>query len=338
MAGIGAEDSTEERFGRYACLAVTAEFLETRETSGGLLGHPYRVRIDFDTGRYAYCKIAGRPGGGTAQARPRADGAAGLRRRAVIDPGEDPLALFGRWFEEARAKDVFQPEAMAVASATPDGAPSARMVLMKGFDERGITFFTNYGSRKGAELEANPRAALLFHWSDLGRQVRIEGPVSRVDRAESEAYARSRPRASQLSAAASPQSRPVPDREWLERQVEELDREHADGEVPLREDWGGYRVRAGGVGVLGAPRQPAARPLPLQARRRRRLDAWSGSRPSRAPSARCFRPLANCRNESFMSGIVRQISGSSGPENSSRIVEAGPPLPLRRQRVRGGRP
>lgn len=160
----------------------------------------------------------------------------------MIDPGEDPLALFGRWFEEARAKDVFQPEAMAVASATPDGAPSARMVLMKGFDERGITFFTNYGSRKGTELEANPRAALLFHWSDLGRQVRVEGPVSRVDRAESEAYARSRPRPSQLSAAASPQSRPVPDREWLERQVEELDREHADGEVPLREDWGGYRV------------------------------------------------------------------------------------------------
>jgi pyridoxamine 5'-phosphate oxidase len=160
----------------------------------------------------------------------------------VIDPGDDPLALFGRWFEEARAKDVFQPEAMAVASATPDGAPSVRMVLMKGFDERGIVFFTNYGSRKGAELEANPRAALLFHWSDLGRQVRIEGPVSRVDRAESEAYARSRPRPSQLSAAASPQSRPVPDREWLERRVEELDREHADGEIPLREDWGGYRV------------------------------------------------------------------------------------------------
>jgi pyridoxamine 5'-phosphate oxidase len=160
----------------------------------------------------------------------------------VIDPGEDPLALFGRWFEEARAKDVFQPEAMAVASATPDGAPSARMVLMKGFGEHGIVFFTNYGSRKGTELEANPRAALLFHWSDLGRQVRIEGLVSRIDRAESEAYARGRPRASQLSAAASPQSRPVPDREWLERSVEELDRAHADGEVPLREDWGGYRV------------------------------------------------------------------------------------------------
>jgi pyridoxamine 5'-phosphate oxidase len=160
----------------------------------------------------------------------------------VRDPGDDPLAQFERWFEEARAAGVFQPEAMAVATATPGGTPSARMVLMKGFDERGLVFFTNYGSRKGDELAANPQAALLFHWPELGRQVRIEGPVSRLERAESEAYARSRPRASQLSALASPQSRPVPEREWLERRVEELDREHADGELPVREDWGGYRV------------------------------------------------------------------------------------------------
>ena len=99
---------------------------------------------------------------------------------------------------------------MAVATATPDGAPSARMVLLKGVDERGLVFFTNYSSRKGDELEQNPRAALLFHWQPLGRQVRVEGPVARVDRAESEAYARSRPRASQLSALASPQSAVVP--------------------------------------------------------------------------------------------------------------------------------
>jgi pyridoxamine 5'-phosphate oxidase len=118
------------------------------------------------------------------------------------------------------------------------------MVLMKGNDERGIVFFTNYASRKGEELEQNPRAALLFHWPVLGRQVRIEGPVTRVDRAETEAYARARPRLSQLSALASPQSRPVPDREWLERRVEELDREHAGAELPVREDWGGYRVQA----------------------------------------------------------------------------------------------
>ena len=158
------------------------------------------------------------------------------------DLSDSPLTLFERWLEQARERHGFDAEAMVVATATSDGAPSARMVLLKGFDARGITFFTNYGSRKGGELEANPRAALLFHWPALGRQVRIEGPVARVERAETEAYARSRPRGSQLSALASPQSRPVADRDWLERRVEELDREHADGEIPLREDWGGYRV------------------------------------------------------------------------------------------------
>jgi pyridoxamine 5'-phosphate oxidase len=157
---------------------------------------------------------------------------------------DDPLALFRAWLGEARAAGAFEPEAMAVATAAPDGAPSVRMVLMKGHDERGIVFFTNYGSRKGDELERNPRAALLFHWPGLGRQVRIEGPVTRVERAESEAYAHHRPRSSQLSALASPQSRPVPDREWLERRVAELDAEHAGAELPVREDWGGYRVEA----------------------------------------------------------------------------------------------
>jgi pyridoxamine 5'-phosphate oxidase len=155
---------------------------------------------------------------------------------------DDPLTLFETWLGEARAAGAPEPEAMAVATATPAGVPSVRMVLMKGADERGIVFFTNYGSRKGSELEQNPHAALLFHWPALGRQVRIEGPVSRVEFAESEAYARSRPRQSQLSALASPQSQPVPDREWLERRVEELDHEHADGELPVRDDWGGYRV------------------------------------------------------------------------------------------------
>ena len=155
---------------------------------------------------------------------------------------EDPLALFGRWFEEAQEQGAFEPHAVALATATPDGVPSARMVLMKGFDERGLTFFTNYGSRKGDELEANPQAALVFHWPELGRQVRVEGSVSRVERAETEAYARSRERASQLSALASPQSRPVPDRAWLERRVEELDSEHAGAELPVSDDWGGYRL------------------------------------------------------------------------------------------------
>jgi len=155
---------------------------------------------------------------------------------------DDPLARFESWFEEARGAEGLNAEALAVATATPAGVPSARMVLLKGFDEDGFVFFTNYSSRKGGELERNPRAALLFHWPVLARQVRVEGPVSRVTREESEAYARSRPRQSQLSALASPQSRPVPDREWLERRVEELEREHPGVDLPVREDWGGYRV------------------------------------------------------------------------------------------------
>jgi pyridoxamine 5'-phosphate oxidase len=153
-----------------------------------------------------------------------------------------PLTVFQSWLDEARAAEGPNAEAFAVATATPAGEPSVRIVLMKGFDERGIVFFTNYSSRKGLELEQNPRAALLFHWPALGRQVRVEGRVTRVDRAESEAYARSRPRESQLSALASPQSEPVPGREWLERRVEELDREHAGAELPVRDDWGGYCV------------------------------------------------------------------------------------------------
>jgi pyridoxamine 5'-phosphate oxidase len=157
----------------------------------------------------------------------------------------DPLGVFTRWFEDARARGAFEPEAAALATATPDGVPSARMVLVRGVDERGLTFFTNYASRKGGELEANPRAALVFHWPEIERQVRIEGTVSRVERAETEAYARSRARESQLSALASPQSRPVPDREWLERRVDELDRQHAGTELPVSEDWGGYRLEPG---------------------------------------------------------------------------------------------
>ena len=161
-------------------------------------------------------------------------------REEDLDP--DPLAQFARWLEEARERSVFETEAMALATATRDGRPSVRMVLMKGLDRRGVVFFTDYGSRKGAELEENPQAALLFHWPALGRQVRIEGRVERADRVESETYARARSRDSQLSALASPQSRRVPSREWLEERVAALDREHPDGELPVREDWGGYRL------------------------------------------------------------------------------------------------
>ncbi len=163
-------------------------------------------------------------------------------REGDLDP--DPLALFRRWFADATVAGAFEPEAVALATAMPDGAPSVRMVLCKGFDERGFSFFTNYGSRKGRELAANPRAALLFHWPELGRQVRVEGVVERLPRRESEAYARGRSRESRLSALASPQSRPLPSREWLEERLAELKREHGDAELPIRDDWGGYRLTA----------------------------------------------------------------------------------------------
>jgi pyridoxamine 5'-phosphate oxidase len=164
--------------------------------------------------------------------------------RPLTEPDLDPnpAIVFRRWFDEARAAGAFEPDAAALATASPDGRPSARMVLTKGFDESGIVFFTNYASRKADELESNPHAALLFHWPVLGRQVRIEGGVARVPRAETEAYARSRSRESQLSALASPQSQPVPSREWLEQRVAALDRQHAGSELPVREDWGGYRL------------------------------------------------------------------------------------------------
>jgi pyridoxamine 5'-phosphate oxidase len=157
-----------------------------------------------------------------------------------LDPS--PLVAFGRWFEEALAARAFEPEAVALATATPDGRPSVRMVLSKGFDERGFAFYTNYRSRKGEELEANPRAALLFHWPELGRQVRVEGAVERLPREDSERYARARSPASRLSALASPQSRPVPSREWLEERVAELARDHEGADLPLGDEWGGYRL------------------------------------------------------------------------------------------------
>jgi pyridoxamine 5'-phosphate oxidase len=131
---------------------------------------------------------------------------------------------------------------MTLATATPDGRPSARMVLLRGFDERGFCFYSNYESRKGVELAANPRAALVFWWGELERQVRIEGPVAPTSRAESEAYFHSRPPGSQLSAAASPQSRVIQDRAVLERRVAELATGSADGQVPLPDFWGGYRL------------------------------------------------------------------------------------------------
>lgn len=160
-------------------------------------------------------------------------------REEDLDP--DPLRQFERWFAEA-AEVVRAPEAAAVATAAADGAPSVRMVLLKRFDERGFVFHTNYDSRKGREVEANPRAALLVYWDPLGRQVRIEGAAEPVAREESEEYFRSRPRGAQIAARASRQSRVLSGRDEIERRVAELEREYEGLPVPLPESWGGIRV------------------------------------------------------------------------------------------------
>ena len=162
-----------------------------------------------------------------------------LRERDV-DP--DPIVQFDRWFADASAAGIRMPEAMAVATASADGVPSARMVLMKRCDARGVVFFTNYASRKGLELAENPNAALLFYWDVLGRQVRIDGPVTRTTPQESADYARSRARGSRISALASPQSRPVADRAELEALVAEVERELDGAEPPVDDGWGGFSV------------------------------------------------------------------------------------------------
>jgi pyridoxamine 5'-phosphate oxidase len=156
---------------------------------------------------------------------------------------DDPLRQFEAWFREAQEAGVAVPETMTLATAAADGAPSARMVLLKGADVDGFVFYTGYSSRKGDELDENPCGALVFYWQPLGRQVRIEGPVERVTEAESEAYFSTRPRGSQLAAWASQQSRPLASREELEQRYAELEREHEGREVPLPPHWGGFRLR-----------------------------------------------------------------------------------------------
>jgi pyridoxamine 5'-phosphate oxidase len=150
----------------------------------------------------------------------------------------DPLEQFRQWFAEAGEANQ-----MAIATATPDGAPSVRMVLLKGADEDGFTFFTGYGSRKAGELEANPRAALLFYWEPLGRQVRIEGTVERVNAEESDAYFATRPRGAQIAAIASRQGRVLESRQQLDDAVAELEREYEGRDVPRPDHWGGFRLR-----------------------------------------------------------------------------------------------
>ena len=155
----------------------------------------------------------------------------------------DPLALFVAWYAEAKLSEINDPEAMALATATPDGSPSVRMVLLKGHGAEGFTFYTNADSRKGEELAANARAALLFHWKSLRRQVRIEGPVEEVSTAEADSYFGSRSRDSQLGACASLQSRPLDSRETFERRYEELRQQYEGRDVPRPTRWTGFRVK-----------------------------------------------------------------------------------------------
>ncbi|MFJ6798165.1 pyridoxamine 5'-phosphate oxidase [Streptomyces sp. NPDC091268] len=156
---------------------------------------------------------------------------------------EDPLRQFAEWFRQAMDAHVFEPNAMVVSTATPDGRPSSRTVLLKQFDERGFVFFTNYGSRKGREIDANPYVSLLFPWHPIARQVVVTGTAARIGRDETAAYFRSRPHGSQLGAWASEQSRVIGSRAELDRRYAELEARYPEGEqVPVPPEWGGVRV------------------------------------------------------------------------------------------------
>ncbi|GAA5046292.1 pyridoxamine 5'-phosphate oxidase [Erythrobacter westpacificensis] len=158
-------------------------------------------------------------------------------------PVTDPFALFDEWFTEAQASEPNDPNAMALATASPDAAPSVRMVLLKGHDARGFVFYTNAQSRKGGEILANPQAALLFHWKSLRRQIRIEGPLEEVSEEEADAYFHSRPFVSQVGSAASDQSRPLDNRATYDARVNELRAVYEDaGEVPRPPHWTGFRL------------------------------------------------------------------------------------------------
>jgi pyridoxamine 5'-phosphate oxidase len=161
-------------------------------------------------------------------------------RKADLDP--NPFRQFQSWFDEAALSEVPEVNAMALATSTPDGRPSVRMVLLRGVDDRGFTFFTSYESRKARELEANAFAAMVFFWHELERQVRVEGRVERVSAEESDGYFQSRPTGSRLGAHAATQSDVIPNREVLEARFRELEIQYPDGSIPRPETWGGYRL------------------------------------------------------------------------------------------------
>lgn len=165
--------------------------------------------------------------------------------RSALDESEllpDPIEQFRLWFDQAVEARVAEPNAMTLATATRDGRPSARVVLLKGLDEEGFVFYTGYESRKGRELAENPAVALVFFWPELERQVRVTGMARKIPREESEAYFRSRPRGSRIGAWASPQSEVIPDRAALERRLAEIEARFPGDDVPLPPNWGGYRV------------------------------------------------------------------------------------------------
>ena len=168
------------------------------------------------------------------------DERAGTLLEGQVD--RDPLAQFRRWSTDAEAAEIRMPQAMVLATASEHGAPSARMVLLKGIENGDFVFYTGYVSRKAGELASNPTAALLFYWDPLGRQVRVEGTVRRVSADESDAYFATRPRGAQLAAAASKQSAVLSSRDELDARVAELEQRYAGGDVPRPEHWGGYRL------------------------------------------------------------------------------------------------
>ncbi|TAJ24178.1 MAG: pyridoxamine 5'-phosphate oxidase [Reyranella sp.] len=161
----------------------------------------------------------------------------------MIRETSDPLELFGGWYAEAEKSEPNEPTAMSLATVGPDGTPSLRMVLLKDFDQAGFVFYTNYESRKGQQLLGHPKAALLFHWKSLRRQVRIEGPITQTTAAEADAYFATRARGSQIGAWASEQSRPLESRFALEKRVAEYAARHVVGAVPRPPHWSGFRLQ-----------------------------------------------------------------------------------------------